>query len=127
MDKTMTEPTAGVGTGRGEHGDRLRALERGHDVLTHQMAEIVVEMREAVAAGMREALTDPEVLAGMWDAAMTRAQQAAAASTGRWVLGSIKAFFNKWLVIAVIVVLLGQYIGWPAAMKVLAGIVKGDS
>lgn len=105
---------------------RIRALENGQDVLTQQMAEIVIEMRQAVAAGMREALTDPEVLAGMWDAAMRRAQQAAAQQIGRSVIGSVRAFFSRWVVIALIVIIVGQYMGWGGALKVLAGIVKGS-
>lgn len=105
---------------------RLRAVERGHEVLTHQMADIVVELRGAVADGMRQALTDEDVLSGMWDAAMRRAQQAAAQHIGQSVIGSVRAFFNRWVVIALIVIIVGQYVGWGGALKVLAGIVKGS-
>lgn len=105
---------------------RLRAVERGHEVLTHQMADIVVELRGAVADGMRQALTDEDVLSGMWDAAMRRAQQAAAQQIGQSVLGSVRAFFSRWVVIALIVIIVGQYVGWGGALKVLAGILKGS-
>ena len=40
----------------------MRAVERGHEMLTHQMADMVIEMRGAVADGMRQALTDEDVL-----------------------------------------------------------------
>lgn len=105
---------------------RLRAVERGHEVLTHQMADIVVELRGAVADGMRQALTDEDVLSGMWDAAMRRAQQAAAQQIGQSVIGSVRAFFSRWVVIALIVIIVGQYVGWGGALKVLAGILKGS-
>lgn len=105
---------------------RLRAVERGHEMLTHQMADIVVELRGAVADGMRQALTDEDVLSGMWDAAMRRAQQAAARQIGQSVIGSVKAFFSRWVVIALIVIIVGQYVGWGGALKVLAGILKGS-
>lgn len=104
---------------------RLRAVERGHEMLTHQMADMVVELRGAVADGMRQALTDEDVLSGMWDAAMRRAQQAAAQQIGQSVIGSVRAFFSRWVVIALIVIIVGQYVGWGGALKVLAGIVKG--
>lgn len=105
---------------------RLRAVERGHEVLTHQMADIVVELRGAVADGMRQALTDEDVLSGMWDAAMRRAQQAAAQQIGQSVIGSVRAFFSRWVVIALIVIIVGQYVGWGGALKVLAGLTKGS-
>lgn len=105
---------------------RLRAVERGHEVLTHQMADIVVELRGAVADGMRQAMTDEDVLSGMWDAAMRRAQQAAAQQIGQSVIGSVRAFFSRWVVIALIVIIVGQYVGWGGALKVLAGILKGS-
>lgn len=104
---------------------RLAAVERGHDLLAHQMADIVVELRGAVADGMRQALTDEDVLSGMWDAAMRRAQQAAAQQIGQSVIGSVRAFFSRWVVIALIVIIVGQYVGWGGALKVLAGILKG--
>lgn len=88
--------------------------------LEAQMADVAVTMREAVAAGMREALTDPDVLAAVWTAAMKQGQAGLHQRVGRWV-------FSKWMAIAVICVTLASYIGWPATLKILVGLVKGDA
>lgn len=94
-----------------------RALGAGHAMLTDQMADLTVGMREAVADGMRQALTDPAVLAAVWDAAMTQGQRGLHERAGRWI-------FSRWSGLALLLYMLAQYIGWPAALKALLGLSK---
>lgn len=89
------------------------------------MADMAVVMRDAVAQGVSQALTDPTVHDQVWGAILTRVQRGAAERTGRWFLGSLGALLNRWTVIAALVLLVGQYIGWPAALKLLFGAIKG--
>ena len=88
--------------------------------LEAQMADVAVTMREAVADGMRQALTDPEVLAAVWSAAMKQGQAGMHQRVGRWV-------FSKWTAILALVLLAANYIGWPATLKLLLGLSKGDT
>lgn len=86
--------------------------------LEQQIADISVVMRASVYEGMRAAMTDPEVLAAMWGAAMKQSQVALHQRAGRWL-------FSKWTAILAFVMVLASYIGWPATLKLLAGVVKG--
>lgn len=97
---------------------KQRVLDVGHRHLVDQMADITVSMRDAVAEGMRQTLTDPEVLAAVWEAAMKQGQRGLHERAGRWL-------FSRWTGLVVLLMLLAQYIGWPAAVKALLGITKG--
>lgn len=98
---------------------RDRAADARLRTLEHQVAGIAVVMQEAVAAGMRQALTDPRVLSQVWEAAMKQGQAGLHQRAGRWL-------FSRWTAILVMVFLLASYIGWPATAKLLFGLVKGD-
>lgn len=82
--------------------------------------EMTKVMTEAVTAGIRAAVSDPET----WAAISAAVQQQAAQATGGWLLGSIRAAISK----AGLVILLGIGIymvgGWTAllaALKTLTG------
>lgn len=92
---------------------RLRTLES-------QMGDIAAVMTEAVAQGMRQALTDPAVLSQVWSAAMKQGQQGLHQRVGRFV-------FSRWTGIAAMFILLASYIGWPATLKVIFGMFKGSA
>lgn len=82
------------------------------------MSEITEDkLREAVAQGIREAVSDPELWSQMLIAVRSHAQKEA----GGWLFGGIKAALSKaaWIVvIGTGVYLLG---GWTA----LVALVKG--
>lgn len=92
---------------------RLRTLES-------QMGDIAAVITEAVAQGMRQALTDPAVLSQVWSAAMEQGQQGLHQRVGRFV-------FSRWTGIAAMFILLASYIGWPATLKVIFGMFKGGT
>lgn len=96
--------------------NRLRALEASNNLLTEQMAQMTVAMSGAVAAGIRQALTDPALLTAVFDAAVVQSRKGIYAQAGKWV-------FSRWTGIAVIVYMLSSYLGWPATLKVLWGLV----
>ena len=105
--------------------DDERIFEARVRLLEAQVADMAVVMRDAVAQGVSQALTDPVVHDAVWNTILTRAKSGAAERTGRWFLGSLGALLNRWVVIGALVMLVGQYIGWPAALKVLFGAIKG--
>lgn len=116
VEAECTKP-AGFGPDRHVY-DRI--TEARLDALEAQMADVAVTMREAVAAGMREALTDPDVLAAVWTAAMKQGRVGLHQRVGRLVI-------SKWMAIAALCFTLATYIGWPATLKILVGLVKGDA
>ena len=103
-----------------ERRTRDRITDARLDELEHQIAGISVVMQEAVAAGMRQALTDPAVLSAVWAAAMKQGQVGLHQRVGRWV-------FSRWVAIGLLFVVLASYIGWPATLKILMGLIKGDA
>lgn len=121
------------GPDRRNHASRIKTLENMSKVLNDQAAEVAVamsglddRMQRAIAAGFREVLTDDELLDGLLERLRGRLVQGAAEHTGRWLLGTIKAFFSRWLVIGVIVVMVAQYAGLAPA-KVVAGWLAGGA
>jgi hypothetical protein len=68
------------------------------------------ELRDAVADGFRDAISDP----AFWDAAMTAIQSRAQQEAGGWLLGGVKKFLQK--VAWILVIGLGVYLvgGWAA-------------
>lgn len=69
---------------------------------------------------MRDAMTDPDVLASMWETAMKQSQKAIHQRAGRWL-------FSKWTAILAFVFVLASYIGWPATLKLIVGVAgKGE-
>lgn len=99
---------------------RQKLAEDRLDLLEQQMAGMSVVMADAVAQGMRQALTDPAVLSAVWLAAMKQGSRGLHERAGRWL-------FSKWFAIAALVIMAASYIGWPATLKILLGLVKGDA
>lgn len=91
----MTDPTplyTGPERRRAEDrltDSRLRALEM-------QMADIAVTMREAVSAGLRDAVADPQ----LWEAGGRAMREQAQSAAGGWLLGGIGALGKRaaWIV-----------------------------
>lgn len=99
---------------------RQKITEDRIGLLEQQMAGVVVVMRQAVADGMRQALTDPVVLGAVWSAAMKQGQAGLHMRAGRLI-------FSRWFAIAAIFATLASFIGWPATLKILLGLVRGDA
>lgn len=120
-----------TGPDRRNHAQRIKALENTARVLTDQSAEVAVamsglddRMQRAIAAGFREVLTDDELLDDLLDRLRGRMVQGAAEHTGRWLLGTLKAFFSRWVFIIVLVIAIAQYLG-PAPAKLVVGWLAG--
>lgn len=93
---------------------------RQHDYLTRQLTDAMTE-------AMRRVLLDPEIIESMGGVALKIIQKQAAEKTGNWLLSLLKAFFNRWIVILVLAIVLAQVIGIPAAWRALAPVVtKGQ-
>jgi len=120
-----------TGPERRNHDRRLKALESMSKVLNDQAAEVAVAMSDidgrlqrAVAAGLREILADQDLMDDLLEGFRRRIVRGAAEYSGRWLLGTLKAFFSRWVVIVVIVILVAQYAGMAPA-KVAAGWLAG--
>lgn len=97
------------------HAAALSALERGHDELAVQMADLALEqtnMGKQIEEAMERALDRA------FDRFADRLQKRAAEQTGRWFWGAVKAALSRWLVIAFIVVLIGKAAGVQSAVAV---------
>lgn len=84
-------------------------------VLEEQMADIAVVMREAVRAGLRDAVADPQ----LWDAAGKAMREQAQSAAGGWLLGGVGALGKRaaWiLAIGAGVYALG---GWSALVALI--------
>jgi len=81
------------------------------------------EVADAVADGLRQVITDPEVLDQFWHAAVQQLQKNAQQQTGRWVLAGAKSLVTRWLVIGVIVLAAMKLGGAELAGKVWKALV----
>lgn len=102
----------------GEHFDRTMGLvlDRLQDVEGRQLRP--EQLEAAFAAGVRAALTDPGLVAGVMDIVAKTAQDRATAAAGRGVWWVIKSALSKWLIILVVVLMAAKVAGWDAAAKV---------
>ena len=105
-----------------DHGAQIRALWRGQELLTNQMAELVVEMRamraevpSMMADGIRAAVGDPET----WAAAKRAMSEQAQSAAGGWLLGMLRFAVDKvvWAMVALVAVYWAG--GFPALMALL--------
>ncbi len=111
---------------------RVRILEASNRVLIDQSAEYAVilqgldhRMKQAVADGFREVLRDEVLMDSLLEKLLKRIQKGAAEQTGLWLWGSLKTVFTKWLVIAAIVLMVGQMAGLAPA-KIMFGWLTKD-
>lgn len=70
----------------------------------------------AVAKGLREAFSDPQV----WEVGVRGLQRKAAQATGNWLLDILMGVFKKALTFFVILGVVYAWGGWGALTKVLA-------
>ena len=81
------------------------------------MSELTeAKLREAVAAGIREAVSDPE----LWTQMLRAVQQHAQQEAGGWLFGGLRAALGKlaWIVVIGLgVYLLGGWAGLVAFLK----------
>ena len=72
---------------------------------------------EAVAAGIRQAVSDP----AMWDAAGKAMREQAQSAAGGWLIGGVRALITRlaW----VVAILVGVYLlgGWGAVVALVKG------
>ena len=101
---------------------QIDVLGAGQRLLHDQVSELAVEqhlmtqkLEEAIERGFEKAV----------DKLIDKAQQRAAEHTGRWLWGTLKAAFTRWLVIGLIVVLTYKYLGSGAAGSVLDSLTGG--
>lgn len=102
-------------------------------MLIDQSAEYAVilqgldhRMKLAVADGLREVLRDEVLMDSLLEKLLQRIQRGAAERTGRWVWGSLKVVFSKLLIIAAIVVIVGQIAGLGPAKIVLGWLTSKE-
>lgn len=95
------------------------------DLSADAMHRIREAMQSAVRAGIREALTDREVLALFWGSAFEAIQSRATRGTGQFVLSGIRGVASKvfWLVILGAIAF--QFGGWAAVKTMWAAISAG--
>lgn len=114
-----------------EIDQRVRVLENAQRMLMDQSAEAAVtlsrlddRLQKAVTGGLREVLTDDELMDAVLERLRARLVRGAAESTGRWLWGSIKGALSKGLVIGVIVLLAWQFAGLASAKAMLAWLAR---
>lgn len=82
-------------------------------------------MREAVASGIREVLSDKEIVADFWSGAFEQLQESAQRHTGRILLGSLGAVAKRvglFVTLGLIVYAIG---GWSAIVKLWHALTSG--
>lgn len=97
------------------HGQALAALERGHDELAVDMADLALRQND-MGKQLEEAME--RALERVADKFLDRLQQRAAEQTGRWVWGTVKAVLSRWIVIGFVVVMIGKWAGIQSAVAV---------
>lgn len=100
-------------------------------MLMDQSAEVAVtlhtlddRLQKAVTAGLRDVLTDEDLMDSLLERLRARLVRGAAEKTGRWLWGSIKGALSKGVVIVVIALLVGQFFGLAPAKAVLGWLAK---
>lgn len=106
----------------------LRSIERAVDNMADRLVDLQSEVhadvartkqvvREAVADGMREVLTDDEVLNKFLTALVKQLQSAATKNTGKFVLGSVRAVIARGSTFLLLGMLVYSIGGWAAVAK----------
>lgn len=85
---------------------RLEHLEKDQSAMIERIEQAV---EKAIEAGMEKAFIK----------VFTRLQERAVTTTGRWVLLTLLSFFRRWLTIGCVLLFVGNYAGWPWAVKLL--------
>ena len=84
------------------------------DLSADAMHQIREAMQSAVRTGIREALTDKEVLALFWDSAFETMQSRATKETGRFVISGIRGAASKAFWLFILGAIAFQFGGWAA-------------
>lgn len=106
----------------------LKGIERAVDNMADRLVDLQGEVhadaartkqivREAVAEGMREVLTDDEVLNKFLTALVKQLQSAATKNTGKFVLGSVRAVIARGSTFLLLGMLVYSVGGWSAVAK----------
>ena len=95
------------------------------DLSADAMHKIREAMQSAVRTGIREALTDKEVLALFWASAFEAAQARATRGTGQFVLSGIRGAASKVFWLAILGAIAFQVGGWAAVKSMWAAIGTG--
>lgn len=83
------------------------------DALSSEVKNLPSQMTIAVEQGVISAAS------GL----LIKARNQVAENTGFWLWGVVKGMITRWLVIAAIVLLVGNWAGWPAAISVWKSIM----
>lgn len=94
------------------------------DLSSDAMHKISEAMQHAVRAGLRDALTDREVLALFWGSAFEAMQSRATRETGRFVLGGIRGAASKAFWLFILGAIAFQFGGWTAVQAAWKAIVS---
>lgn len=73
---------------------------------------------ECTARAFRSVLTDPKVIAALCDGVATELQARATRQAGSFLLGALRKFVTRWVVIGVLVMLAARYFGLTTAAHV---------
>lgn len=99
----------------------LRHLTESQAALVAELHLITRQQPEAIRAGVTDgvvtALTDPRCVGRIMDAAIGVAQQRAAATSGRWLMGTAMRIARSWIVIGIVMVVTLKIAGPEAAAK----------
>lgn len=106
----------------------LRGIERAVDNMADRLVDLQGEVhadvertravvREAVAEGIRDVLSDKEALGVFWSSAYDQLQQSATQHTGRFVITGIKAAVTKGSMFLLLGMLIYSIGGWSAVAK----------
>lgn len=92
--------------------------------MSEPVTDLDARMRSAISEGLRDVLEDDELMDNLLDRLLRRVQRGAAERTGRWVWSSLRALFSRWLVIAAVVLIVGQMAGLAPAKAVFGWLTS---
>lgn len=106
----------------------LRGIERAVDNMADRLVDLQAEVhadaaqtkqivREAVAEGIRDVLKDKDSIDTFWSGALQHLQQTATKSTGKLVLGSVRAVIARGTTFLLLGMLVYSIGGWSAVAK----------
>lgn len=93
-------------------------LERALGLIMDQIAALKTDQPHAIAAAIREVLTDTDTWHQIIDTASRAAETKATTAAGRGFLWLLRNAFSKAIFVALVTVLVAKMFGWDVAAKV---------
>lgn len=104
---------------QGQLGDHN---EHGEQLVANALATVLEALPEALEAATERALRrvamDPNLHAQIGGSIISQATKRTHEAVGGWL-------FSKWAALALLVIVIAQYIGWTATIKAIVGLVGG--